>query len=418
MTNAASRQQAKNAKAATAAAPAKSASATAVKVTKMTAMVAATPTPASQSKPFALSDVTTWSVQRARQIRKADHERFVKFLSYFTAKDEAVAKLINSKAKSKRENVDQWVRSVLSPKTLACVQDTQETQQTLLSLITVSAALSKYGELELVRRNMGSATIASKAQQSKQQTQHSVGASFVLRLVLGLAPEKRAACQTLREILSLDNNGRLMLAPTTKALKPIFGKTNPADWSKVNQYKLKHMVKQAQSDKFQEAMLQLGGQHLYDAIRTQLKQIGGAWDASKDKPALQAKNARPRSNSTEKSVKSQKEAERRKEQPAKHATQGQIQAAKKTQAPPPTPVKVTKDTLPKNKVQNKSSTPTKNTYHINNAVPVKGVSLMGAWAGPVPASVVLGRPGAIVSSAPTMSARAGNGGRAILSRAF
>ncbi|EGZ14151.1 hypothetical protein PHYSODRAFT_355057 [Phytophthora sojae] len=264
----------------------------------------------------------------------------------------------------------------------------------------------------------------TKAQQSKLLGQYSVGASFVLRLVLGLAPEKRAACQTLREILSLDNNERLELAPTAKGLKPISGKTNAADWSKVNQYKLKHMVKQAQSDKFQEAMLQLGGQHLYDAIRTQLKQIGGAWDGRKDKPALQTRNARPRSNSIEKSVNSQKEAERRKEQPAKNATQGQIQAAKKKQAseavkiPPPAPVKATKGTLPKNKARTKNATPTKNTSQIKNAAPVKGAPLLGSWAGPVPASVVLSRPGANVSSAPTMSARAGNGGRAILSRAL
>ncbi|KAE9316055.1 hypothetical protein PR003_g18827 [Phytophthora rubi] len=70
--------------------------------------------------------------------------------------------------------------------------------------------------------------------------QQSVGASFVLRLVLGLAPEKRAVCQTLREIMNLDNTARLVLVPTTKGLKPISGKTNAADWTNVNQHKLKH----------------------------------------------------------------------------------------------------------------------------------------------------------------------------------
>ncbi|KAG6580283.1 Ribosomal RNA-processing protein 8 [Phytophthora cinnamomi] len=273
-------------------------------------------------------------------------------------------------------------------------------------------------------KNATAARANTKTQQSKQQMQHSVGASFVLRLVLGLAPEKRAACQTLREILNLDNNARLELAPTTKGLKPISGKSNSSDWSKVNQYKVKHMVKQAQSDKFQEAMQQLGGQHLYDVIRTQLKQIGGAWDDRKDKPSLLAKNTRPRSNSIEKNVLPQKEAERRKEQPAKGAApagvKGQIQAGKKNQSmespkiPPPAPatVKQTKNTASAKKAQVKNATPVK------NPLPVKAAPLMGAWAGPIPASIVLSRPSAIVSSAPAMSSRAANGGRAILSRAI
>ncbi|KAE9018552.1 hypothetical protein PF011_g6217 [Phytophthora fragariae] len=252
--------------------------------------------------------------------------------------------------------------------------------------------------------------------------QHSVGASLVLRLVLGLAPEKRAACQTLREILNLDNAARLVLVPTTKGLKPISSKTNAADWTKVNQYKLKHMVKQAQSDKFQDTMQQLGGQHLYDSIRTQLKQVDGVWDASKDRPGLQAKSLRSLLNST-KSSKQQKEAEHRKQQPAKNATKGQIQAVKileVTKVPPPAPtsLKLTKVTSPVKKAQAKNIGPAKNPTQTKNATPIKGVPLLGSWAGPVPASVVLSRPGAIVSSVPTVSARAGNGGRAILSRAI
>ncbi|KAE9018569.1 hypothetical protein PF011_g6204 [Phytophthora fragariae] len=172
-------------------------------------------------------------------------------------------------------------------------------------------------------KNVTSPRKGAKVQQSKLEMQQSVGASFVLRLVLGLAPEKRAACQTLREILSLDNTARLVLVPTTKGLKPISGKTNAADWTNVNQHKLKHMVKQAQSDKFQEAMQQLGGQHLYDSIRTQLKQ------------------------------------------PAKNATKGQIQAVKiveATKIPPPAPtsVKMTKVTTPATKAQAKNIVPAEN----------------------------------------------------------
>ncbi|KAE9354759.1 hypothetical protein PF008_g4371 [Phytophthora fragariae] len=462
MTNAASRQKANNAKNVTPAnVQVKPASATAVNIAKFSEIVAETSTRAVQStgsniianlttnanatnnikvtvvktataknsKPFMLSDVTTWSVQRARQIRKTDFERFAKLHKYFTAKDDAVARPINSKASSKREHVDQWVRSVLNPKTLACIQDTQETQQALLSLIIVSAALTKYGEQELVRRNsfgemdsVIAARFGTNGMQSKQQM-HSVGASFVLRLVLGLAPEKRAACQTLREILNLENNQRLVLAPTAKGLMSISDKTNAADWTKVNQLKLKHMVKLAQSDKFQDAMQQLGGQHMYDAIRTQLKQVGGAWDASKDKPALQVKNIRH----TEKSVKLQKETERHKEQLSKNAACDSVkdqneavgknpplEAAKWTQIPPPTPAVQTTSTVS----NNKSVISVKNITQGRDTTPVKSVPLMGAWSGPLPASVVLSRSSAIVSSVPTMSARGGNGSRAILSRAM
>ncbi|KAG6592455.1 Ribosomal RNA-processing protein 8 [Phytophthora cinnamomi] len=393
---------------------------------------------AKNSKSFTLSDVTTWSVQRARQIRKTDFERFAKLHNYFTAKDDAVARPINSRANFKREHVDQWVGSVLSPKTLACIQSTQETQQALLSLIIVSAALTKYGEQELVRKysfgemdSVIGARFGTKGLQSKKQVKHSVGASFVLRLALGLAPGKRAACQVLREILSLDSKACLVLVPTSKGLKQVTGRPIVADWTKVNQYKLKHMVKQAQSDKFQEAMMQLGGLHLYEAIRTQLQQIGGAWDASKDQPALQEKNVGSRSNSAKKNTKPQKETELHMEQQANNSTRtfarikGQIQTVKKnvpleaakwTQIPPPVPVSVKpiKDTAPTNahaKNAISANSPTQN----KNATLVRSAPLIGAWAGPLPASVVLSRPNAIVSNSPAMAARGGNGGRAIIS---
>jgi hypothetical protein len=274
----------------------------------------------------------------------------------------------------------------------------------------VSAAIAKYGENELTRRDklgeMDSvigARFDTSGLRSKQQMPQTVGASYVLRLVLGLAPEKRAACQTLRDILTHESNGRLVLTPTTQGLKPVFGtaSTDSDDWDNLNQYKLKHMIKQAQSAKFQEAMQQLGGQHLYDAIRTQLKQAGGAtmWDANKDKPALQAKNLRPRSNSADRKMSP------RKQQPAK--TNGAAAGAKSPErkhlpveiktavqvVPPPAPVSVKatanaptkKETAPKNKPQTKKPMPEK---EVKTASPVKNASPVKKAA-----------PGAIVSNA-------------------
>ncbi|GMF34384.1 unnamed protein product [Phytophthora fragariaefolia] len=386
-----------------------------------------TNTPVKNAKPFAMSDVTTWSIQRARQIRKTDFKRFVKLHNYFTAKDDALARPINSKASANRENVDHWVRSVLNPRTLACIQDTQETQQALLALIIVSAALTKYGEQELVRRNsFGEMDIVISARfgpKTHQTKPHSVGASYVLRLVLGLAPEKRAACQILREILNLDNSSSLVLVPTSKGLNLISAKKAPKadEWTKLSQCKIEHMAKQAQSTKFQEAMLQLGGQHLYDTIRTQLIQIGGVWGPSQDKPALQNKNP------VENNRKTEKGAEHRKEQRVKNADcQARsadkylpLEAAKWTQIPPPAPVskKLATGVLPTNKELIENATATKAT-RFKNVIPLKMAQLMGAWAGPIPASIILGRPGAIVRSIPTTPSRLGTGGRVVLSRAF
>jgi len=443
MTKAASRQKATNAtngKSATAATtnasvkPASAkATAAATQAAKASVTVAAAPTrevqsaPANKStknasakannkpavagaKPFALSDVTVASVQRARQIRKADFERFQKLHNFFVANDEATARTINGKANAKREQVDQWVGGAVNPQAMTCIQEVQEPQPALLALIIVSAAIAKYGENELTRRDklgeMDSvigARFDTSGLRSKQQMPQTVGASYVLRLVLGLAPEKRAACQTLRDILTHESNGRLVLTPTTQGLKPVFGtaSTDSDDWDNLNQYKLKHMIKQAQSAKFQEAMQQLGGQHLYDAIRTQLKQAGGAtmWDANKDKPALQAKNLRPRSNSADRKMSP------RKQQPAK--TNGAAAGAKSPErkhlpveiktavqvVPPPAPVSVKatanaptkKETAPKNKPQTKKPMPEK---EVKTASPVKNASPVKKAA-----------PGAIVSNA-------------------
>eukprot|EP00644_Phytophthora_capsici_P013290 jgi/Phyca11/541046/estExt2_Genewise1Plus.C_PHYCAscaffold_51078 len=46
-----------------------------------------------------------------------------------------------------------------------------------------------------------------------------LGIAFLMKLVLDLAPEKRASCQILREILSHERNGRLVLTSTNKGLQ-------------------------------------------------------------------------------------------------------------------------------------------------------------------------------------------------------
>ncbi|KAL4139673.1 hypothetical protein PRIC2_003168 [Phytophthora ramorum] len=60
-------------------------------------------------------------------------------------------------------------------------------------------------------------------------------------------------------------------------LKPAIGEAmaDARGWTKLEQHQLRQMFKLVQSDKFQEAMQQLGGEFLYDAIPTHVKQAGG-----------------------------------------------------------------------------------------------------------------------------------------------
>ncbi|KAG7375258.1 hypothetical protein PHYPSEUDO_002218 [Phytophthora pseudosyringae] len=372
------------------------------------------------AKAFALTDVTAATVQQARQIRKTDFERFQKFHNFFAASDAETARSINAKANVKREQVDQWVGGAVNPKALACIQEVQETQQALLALLIVSAALTKYGEQELARRDalgemdyVVGARFGTSGLCSKQHLPHNVGVSFVLRLVLGLAPDKRAACETLREILSHESNARLVLTPTNKGLQTATGAAaaDSDDWATFHQDQLLQMAKQAQSDKFQEAMQQLGGEHLYDAIRTQLKQAGGAsvWKAAKDKSPLQAKNIRPRAGSAGKSVKPQKEAKQ--QQPAKKNGAPQVQSVKKNLpveaekwalVPPPAPVTVKSTTAAP--VKKEAAVPKGKAKQAKNAAPEKNAAPVKDGS----ATVAQSHSGAIVSSA--------RGGRAALSK--
>ncbi|ETK95749.1 hypothetical protein F441_01415 [Phytophthora nicotianae CJ01A1] len=235
-----------------------------------------------------------------------------------------------------------------------------------------------------------------KSGKPKQLVPNTVGVSFVLRLVLGLAPEKRASCQLLREILSLEKSGRIVLTSSNKGLHPVVGGSAKSDdCGNLDENQIRQMTRQCQSDKFQEAMQQLGGEHLYDEIRTLLKEAGdvSVWDGTKDKHALQAKNIRPRAGSANKSVKPQKEAAK---QPAKKNTAPQVQSVKKhqsvggektSQTPPPAPAAIKKEDAAKNKgkqVKNaipeknaapeKKAAPEKNATPSKNAAPGKNVS--------------------------------------------
>ncbi|KAK1929084.1 hypothetical protein P3T76_015377 [Phytophthora citrophthora] len=322
---------------------------------------------------ISLTELTPANVQRAREIRKTDCDHFQKFHNFYMANDTATASVINSKTNVKQEQVTQWLRGVVNPKTLASIEEIQETPSALLALLIVSAALNKYGEQELARRDglgemdyvVGS-RFGTNGLRSKQHAPHNVGVNFLLQLVLGLAPEKRATCEVLREILIHEEHDRLALTPSNKGLQSESEAvaSDSDDWAVLKQDQLRQMAKQAQSDKFQETMQQLGGEHLYNAVRMQLKQVGGAsvWEAKKDKPALQAKNLRPRSGSADKNVKSQKNNGGQKQQQTAKKNGLQVKSVKKNLPveiekfallPPPAPV------IAKSATAKKEAVPTK-----------------------------------------------------------
>ncbi|RLN56972.1 hypothetical protein BBJ29_005921 [Phytophthora kernoviae] len=371
-----------------------------------------------------LSDVTVANVQRARQLRKSDPERYSKFRNFFTATDTEAARQIASQIHVKREQVNKWVRSCVAPKVFTCIEECQESQQDLMALVAVSVALTKYGEQELARRDslgemdylvgsrFGTSGLKSKTLIALQMGEQStVDVNFVLRLVLGLAPEKRDACQQLRDMLNLGANSRLTLALPSKNSKSSStpNKTNSKNNDKTNDKtdkagrdRLLQIAKHAQSDRFQETMQQVGGQQLYDAIRTLVKEADAStWDAAKDKPALQGKNMGTRVENVKNATgaKQKKETQRNKQQPAKKADQQKrhlpVEIEKSwVQVPPPAPV------------------------NMKNSTPGKGASAVkDKMAGGVgPAGSVQSRPTAIVNSTSSIDTHATTGGRSIGSR--
>ncbi|KAG7399387.1 hypothetical protein PHYBOEH_009052 [Phytophthora boehmeriae] len=370
-----------------------------------------------------LNDVTVANIQRARELRKTDPERYSKFRNFFTASDTEAARQIISQTNAKREQVNKWARACVSAKVMTCIEESQESQQDLLALVAVSAALIKYGEQELARRDglgemdylvgsrFGTSGLKSKTLIALQTGEESaIDVNFVLRLVLGLAPEKRDACQQLRGLLTLGANSRLTLALPGKESKSTSNKNSGKNNNKGNNKtdrasrdRLLQIAKQAQSDRFQEAMQQVGGQQLYDAIRTLVKEAdASAWDTAKDKPALQGKNpgksndnvknAAGAKQKKDKQNKQQQQYVKKADQPKKNLP---VEIEKSwAQVPPPAPVNM------------KNSTPGK------SASPVK--DKMAAGAGP--AGSVQTRPTAIVNSSSSIDTHAATGGKKVGSR--
>lgn len=326
-----------------------------------------------ESGAFALSRVSVQDVQRAREIRDDDFERYKNFHNFFTAREEPLARAIDGQERLKRDRIDAWIADTMSEDVLLCTKEQKETKEKLVGLLMVSAALAKYGERELVRReNLGemlelvstrfrSHNLRSKnqaeykkthqsAQSDKKQVAHTVGLGFVLELVLQLPSRKRVSHEHLTEILNHNSNMRMVLLDTNQKLhkrvdirlKSPSAPGEAESWSRQELDRLQQIVKEVQSDRFQAAMKQATGGHLYDAIRTRLKQAAPSlWDDDKDIPYLKHSNILARDRYAEK-VKPQKDAQRRKLLGVKKdGTPDRRRRDNKSVPPPPAPARTT-----------------------------------------------------------------------------
>ncbi|KAE8960445.1 hypothetical protein PR003_g31540 [Phytophthora rubi] len=80
--------------------------------------------------------------------------------------------------------------------------------------------------------------------------QHSLGASFVLRLELGLAPEKRAACHPPVPDPQPRQQRPASADPDKKGVDADLRQDERGGFDQSNQHKPKPMVNPAQPDKF------------------------------------------------------------------------------------------------------------------------------------------------------------------------
>lgn len=245
---------------------------------------------------FTLHDVDAYSVQRAKVIRRVSDERYVRFRNFFKSYEPEMAMEIQARSAFSREHLDAWVNYIVSPKVLHCIEGNTDTQQELLDLLTVSAAISKYGESVLMAKDRKGDLSAlqniklhtydeySRSRHQKERvvsnSKNTVAMEFVVRINDRLSEERRVGGVVLREILA---HASSMQVATEKNDQSDDGKGLTEE-----EKRLKQIVLRVQSDWFQGAILKTNGRYLYDSIRQIIRNVNNSlWDASKDKPELE-----------------------------------------------------------------------------------------------------------------------------------
>ncbi|GMF29295.1 unnamed protein product [Phytophthora lilii] len=247
---------------------------------------------------FALHDVDAYSVQRAKVLRRISEKRYARFRNFFKSYEPEMAREIQARSAFSREHLNAWVNYIVSPKVLRCIIRSKDTQQELLDLLMVSAAISKYGESELMAKDRRGDLSAlqniklhtydeySPSRQPKEPASsggsNTVAMEFVVRINERLSEERRVGGVVLREILT---HASTMQVSEDKSIQ-ISGLTKEED-------RLKQIVLRVQSDWFQDAILKANGRYLYDAIRQILSNVDSSlWDEAKDKHELRRVNVR------------------------------------------------------------------------------------------------------------------------------
>ncbi|KAG1691700.1 hypothetical protein DVH05_026710 [Phytophthora capsici] len=243
---------------------------------------------------FALHDVDSFSVQRAKVIRRISEERYIRFRNFFKSYEPEMAMEIQARSAFNREHLDAWVNYIVSPKVLRCVMGSKDSQQEVLDLLMVSAAISKYGESELMAKDrkgdltaLQNIKLPSYAEFSRSR-QHEpeqsnrkepVAMEFIVRINERLTEERRVGGVVLREILAHASTMEI-----SQSDDPALSKEDE---------RFRQIVLRVQSEWFQDAILKANGRYLYDAIRQILSNVNNSpWKASKDKPELQREQVR------------------------------------------------------------------------------------------------------------------------------
>ncbi|KAE9280962.1 hypothetical protein PF008_g28012 [Phytophthora fragariae] len=201
---------------------------------------------AKSTAPFALNDVTAGSVHRAHLIRNTDFERLQKLYNFFVANVNAKGEHVdqhheeNAVAASAPPSWHQRTGEDASAEFMAAATQAAKVRARQIRKTDFERFQKFYNyNLFVSNDDITNAKVNTKHDQvdqlpekltrrafrhDQQHVLQMVRIIFVLRVVLlRLTPEKRAACQLLREILTHNGHARLVLMPTTKGLQPAFG---------------------------------------------------------------------------------------------------------------------------------------------------------------------------------------------------
>jgi len=133
---------------------------------------------------------------------------------------------------------------------------------------------------------------------NKKHAAHYVGLEVGMHLNNALPPPQRVDIDDLREVLNIRKNLQVINAKTNLTLhkqvdRRLLSASDRAALTRNEYGRLEQIVKKAQSDEFQQAMLSMSnGRHMYLALRERIKSFntGGKptlWDAQKEPRELQ-----------------------------------------------------------------------------------------------------------------------------------